>query len=337
MVRIGVIGTGMIGQAHIRRLGTSVAGARVVALHDSDPERAESVATSLDGARVYPSGTDLIAAPEVDAVLVSSWGATHEPYVLAAIAERKPVFCEKPLAATQQACSRILDAEVAAGRRLVQVGFMRRYDPHYRALREVLASGSIGRPLLMHAAHRNPSMPTWFTGDMLITDSAVHDLDVARWLFADEIAAITAYTPTRAARAPEGWPDPLVLLVELAGGALVDIEVLGNARFGYDIRGEVVGEDGTAELSESAGAVVKRAGAVRGPLPATWLERFDAAFDAELRDWVDTVRAGGPPGGPSAWDGYAAAVATDAGLAALHSGARTVPELGDKPDLYRAQ
>ena len=133
----------------------------------------------------------------MDAVVVCSWGPTHEEYVLAAIEAGKPVFCEKPLATTQEACQRILDAESALGRRSVQVGYMRRYDAAYRAMKAVVDSGDIGAPLMMHAAHRNPSVPGHYTREMAITDTAVHDIDLARWMFGEEIVAATVLKPRK--------------------------------------------------------------------------------------------------------------------------------------------
>src|SRR5947209_4359721 len=138
----------MIGQDHIRRLTHVLSGARVSAVTDVDLERAKSVATDLAGVHVHDSGQDLIRDDQVDAVVVTSWGPTHEEYVLASIEAGKQVFCEKPLATTREACDRIVDAEVATGRRLVMVGFMRRYDDGYRAMKETIASGEIGAPLL---------------------------------------------------------------------------------------------------------------------------------------------------------------------------------------------
>jgi ABC-type multidrug transport system ATPase subunit/sugar phosphate isomerase/epimerase len=147
----------------------------------------------------------------VDAVLVASWGPAHEEQVVAAIAAGKPVFCEKPLAPSSAACQRIMDAEMAAGRRLVQVGFMRRYDAGYRAMKAALDDGGLGAPLLMHCAHRNPSVPDYgFTTDMIISDSAVHEIDIVRWLFGEEIAAASVLTPRRSGHAPEGLRDPLI-------------------------------------------------------------------------------------------------------------------------------
>ncbi len=333
-LNVGVIGVGMIGQDHIRRLTHVLSGARVAAVTDVDLARARTVADDLPGAVLHDSGQELIADPGVDAVVVTSWGPTHEEYVLACIAAGKQVFCEKPLATTEAACTRIVDAEVAAGRRLVMVGFMRRYDPQYRAMKQVVTSGEIGLPLIMHAAHRNPSVPPHYTSDMIINDSTVHDIDVARWMFDDEIAAITVLKPRVSSKAAAGFNDPLLVLLEMASGVVVDVEAMVNAGFGYDIRGEVVCEDGTVELSESAGALVKTAGRVSGRVPANWQERFVRAFDTEFQAWIDAVTAGGTTG-PSAWDGYAATVSCETALAALHSGERVPAVLRERPDLYK--
>src|SRR3954452_2728370 len=276
----------MIGPDHIRRLSRVLSGVRVSAVTDVDADRARSVADGLSDARVHATGQELISDPGVDAVVVTSWGLTHEEYVLAGIAAGKQVFCEKPLATTREACDRIVDAEVAAGRRLVAVGFMRRYDEQYRAMKAIVAGGEIGAPLLMHAAHRNPSVPDHHTSDMIINDSTVHDIDVARFMFDQEITAITVLKPRVSSKAAAGFNDPLLVLLEMAGGVLVDVEAMVNAGFGYDIRGEVVCEDGTVELSESAGALVKSAGRVSARVPGHWRERFVRAFDTEFQAWL---------------------------------------------------
>ncbi|NED96749.1 Gfo/Idh/MocA family oxidoreductase [Phytoactinopolyspora alkaliphila] len=331
-VRVGVIGVGMIGQDHIRRLTGVLAGARVVAVADVDPERARQVAGQAIGVTVHATGLDVIADDDVDAVLVASWGATHEEYVVACIQAGKPVFCEKPLAPSGEAAGRIVDAEVAAGRRLVQLGFMRRYDPGYLALREVVAGGSIGAALLVHCAHRNPTVQPHYVADMAITDTAVHEFDVVRWLLDEEITAVTVHRP-RPNRHGGDVQDPLLLLLETESGAFVDLETSVNIRYGYDIRTEVVGEDGTVELGPVAPVVVRREGIQGSPIAADWQERFEKAYDVELQHWIDSVVAGTAVG-PSTWDGYAAAVVSDAGLTSLHRGGRVPVALRDKPGLY---
>ncbi|WP_229070013.1 Gfo/Idh/MocA family protein [Actinoplanes sp. DH11] len=333
MLGVGVIGTGMIGQDHIRRMSRVVSGARVVALTDTDTAVAGEVAAGV-GAAVHATGEDVIADPRVDAVVVCSWGPSHEQYVLASIAAGKPVFCEKPLATTQQACLRIVEAEVAHGSRLVQVGFMRRYDAAYRSLRAVTAGGEIGAALMMHCAHRNPMVPGYYEKESAIVDTAVHEIDMVRWMFGQEIAAARVLVPRRSRNGGD-LQDPLLLILETAGGVLVDVEISVNIRYGYDIRGEVVGEHGTATLAEPVPVTVRRAGFVATPVPADWRERFVTAYDTEFQEWIDALADGGRTVGPSAWDGYAAAAVCDAGVAALHTGDRVPVALADQPKLYR--
>jgi myo-inositol 2-dehydrogenase / D-chiro-inositol 1-dehydrogenase len=333
-VRVGVIGVGMIGQDHIRRITEVLSGGSVVAVTDVDAGRAAQVAAGLPGVSVHPGADDLIAARDVDAVLVASWGPAHEEQVLAAIGAGKPVFCEKPLAPTVAACQRIIDAEIAAGRLLVQVGFMRRYDTGYRALKAALDGGSIGAPLMMHCAHRNPSVPPYgFTTEMIITDSAVHEIDIVRWLFDEEIVAASILKPRRTSRAAEGVHDPLIVLLETAGGVLVDDELFVNAGYGYDIRGEIVGESGTVALADAPEVTLNAAGRRSGRVPADWRERFIRAYDTELQDWLKAV-AEGTSTGPTAWDGYTAAAVTDSCLRALGSGQRTTVRMPGRPDFY---
>jgi myo-inositol 2-dehydrogenase / D-chiro-inositol 1-dehydrogenase len=333
-VRVGVIGVGNIGQDHIRRLTRRVAGSQVVAVSDVDASRAEAVAQRVPGARVMPTGQDLIHAEEVDAVLVASWGPTHAEYVLAAIEADKPVFCEKPLAPTTDECLRILDAEMARGRRLVQVGFNRRYDPAYRQMKSTLVEGTLGTPLLAHCAHRNPSVPDHYVGGMPITDTAIHEIDIVRWLFDQEIAAARVLKPPRTSRAKPELQDPLIVLMEMAGGAIVDVEVFVTLAYGYDIRCEVVCELGTVALAGGSPVVVRKDNLRSDRVPNDFQERFAQSYENEVQEWVDSV-INGEAAGPNSWDGYAATAVADACLAALDSGERLRVEMRQRPALYR--
>ncbi len=332
-INVGIIGVGMIGQDHIRRLTQVVTGAAVVAVTDVNAEGAQQVAAGIPGAKVFATGQDLIAHDSVDAVVVTSWGPTHEEYVLAAIAAGKPVFCEKPLATTQEACLRIIDAEVAFGRRLVQVGYMRRYDAAYRAMKEVVDSGAIGTPVLMYSGHRNPEVPAHYTREMAITDTAVHDIDTARWLFDQEIVAAQVLKPRKNSLGGD-LEDPLLTVLETETGALIQIETNVNIRYGYDIRGEIVGEQGTVSLAETTPVIVRSGGSFTGRVTQDWRERFIRAYDVEFTEWLDAIATGGQFG-PSSWDGYAAAVVSDAAIEALHSGQRVEVTLAAKPALYK--
>jgi myo-inositol 2-dehydrogenase/D-chiro-inositol 1-dehydrogenase len=333
-VRVGVIGVGVIGQDHIRRISQVLTGGAVVAVTDVDASRAGQAAASLPDAVVHATAQDLIEDGNVDAVLLASWGSAHEEQVVAAIGADKPVFCEKPLAPAKDACLRIIDAEMARGRPLVQVGFMRRYDAAYNEMKAMLDDGDIGAPLLMHCAHRNPSVPPYgFTTEMIISDSAVHEIDLVRWLFNEEIVAASVFKPRRSRQAAADLHDPLIVQLEMASGILVDDAVFINAGYGYDVRGEVVCESGTVALADVGEVTLTADGRRGGRVPVGWRDRFARAYDAELQDWLTAVAAGTSTG-PSSWDGFAAAAVTDTCLEALRTGQRTAMSLPDRPDFY---
>jgi myo-inositol 2-dehydrogenase/D-chiro-inositol 1-dehydrogenase len=333
-LRLGVIGTGAIGSEHIRRCSHALLNSTVVAVTDIDAEQAAKVVEGLGMyAEVYADGHALIAAPEVQAVLVTSWGPTHEEYVLAAIAAGKPVFCEKPLAVTADGCRRIVDAEIAHGKRLVQVGFMRPYDEGYRALKQVIDSGAIGEPLMLHCAHRNPSVPEHYTTDMAITDTLIHELDVLRWLLNDDYKSVQVVFPRKTSKALAHLRDPQVVLIETLKGTRIDVEVFVNCQYGYDIQCEVVGETGIARLPEPTQVQMRSAAKLSSAILMDWKDRFIAAYDVELQAFIDSVRVG-QIGGPSAWDGYAAAVAADACIEAQASGAIVALGLPGRPPFY---
>jgi myo-inositol 2-dehydrogenase / D-chiro-inositol 1-dehydrogenase len=330
-VRVGIIGTGVMGGDHARLLATTVAGAELTLVSDVDLDRAHAVAGAHPGVRVATDPLSVVR--DVDAVLVASSDDTHEEYVLACLAEGKPVLCEKPLSPNVDGCRRIVDAETAGGRRLVTVGFMRRYDPGYLAMKDTFDSGHVGAPLLLHCVHRNPTAPPGLPSSALITNSGVHELDLVRWLLGEEIAWVAVHAPRRAAAADQ-TQDPQLIVLESAGGTLVDIEVFVHARYGYDVRCELVGEQGTVSLDAPAATVLRRDAGVARVLPMDWRPRFAEAYRRELQDWVDAIGTGRAPSGASAWDGYAATVVARAGVAALESGTAQKVELAPRPAFY---
>lgn len=333
-LRIGCIGTGAIGQDHTRRINKVLSGARVVAL--SDVNRANALACQRDHApeaQLFDDPHALIRDGGVDAVLVCSWGQTHQEYVLAAIAAGKPCFCEKPLATTAAGARAILEAETAAGHRLVQVGFMRRYDPGYVALKRAVAEVT-GAPLMVHAAHRNPRVGENYVTPMAIHDTLIHEIDVLRWLLDDDYTSARVFFPRKSPRAHENLRDPQVVVLETARGVVIDVEIFVNCHYGYDIQCEIVGENGIARLPEPM-AIQTRFGAVLGqPILMDWKDRFIDSYDYELADFIRTAAAGGAAG-PSAWDGYVAAVTADACVAAQDADGQPVRiDLPARPALY---
>jgi myo-inositol 2-dehydrogenase/D-chiro-inositol 1-dehydrogenase len=312
------------------RLHSRISGTKVVVVSDAFTEKAEQVAAGVPGCRVIADPLAAITDPEVDAVVIASPGRFHEAQVLACIERGIPVLCEKPLTMDADSSLAVVRAEdeyaARTGRRLVQVGFMRRFDPEYAELRELIASGEIGEPLVVHCAHRNAAVPPTFTSEMMISDSVVHEVDVARFLLDEEITAVTVLRPRATRHAVAGESDPLLVVFEMSSGRIVDVECFVSTGVAYEVRTEVVAEDGNAMIGLDLGLVRQS----RGPSGATrstaiapdFRQRFGRAYDIELQRWADAARRG-TIDGPGAWDGYAASAVCTAGVEALRSGQRT--------------
>ncbi|MCI2237482.1 Gfo/Idh/MocA family oxidoreductase [Paenibacillus sp. TRM 82003] len=326
-LRVAVLGVGMMGQDHARRLAQLTKGARLVAVSDVDGARTDAVAAEF-GVRALHDPVAAVEDPEVDAVVIATPGFTHEGLVLKALEAGKPTLCEKPLTTSPETSRAIVEAERALGRQLVQVGFMRRFDAEYERLRAVVASQELGRPLFLHCVHRNATTPPNFSSEMLVLDSVVHEVDAARFLLGEEITAITVLRPGRTSNAPEGLQDPQFVLMETESGALVDVEIFVNTTTGYVVRTELVAERGTAQIGLGVGLVQQSRAGWGGGIPADFKERFGAAYDVEFQRWVDAVRSGAGVDGPGVWDGYAAAAVCAAGVESLRTGRRVEVDLG---------
>lgn len=329
-VRIGVVGAGAMGAAHIETLARWVPGAQVAAVFDADRDRAREVAGRV-GADVAPSGEELIAADAVDAVLVAAPDPLHEELALACLAAGKPTLLEKPLATTLEGSRRVLAAEVTGGRRLVQLGFMRRYDPAYQELRASVLAGDVGEVRAAHCLHRNAAAHPSATDEGVLVNSMIHEFDSVPWMLGDRIGAVTVYAPRVS---PGSLKDTQIAVLEMAGGAVVTVEVSVNARYGYDIHTEVVGTQGTVSLTPPYGVGFRRGNLDGREVKSDFVARFVDAYRVELGVWVEGIRSGAAPM-PSAWDGYAANVVAFAAVESLQTGRRVVVPDEDVPDLYR--
>jgi myo-inositol 2-dehydrogenase/D-chiro-inositol 1-dehydrogenase len=330
-VRIGIIGVGVMGADHARILASQVPGATIQAIYDADPARAKAIADETGAGAAVADAAALIRDPMIDAVLVATPDQMHRDLVLACLAARKPVLCEKPLAPTVAECIEVIAAEAKLGRRLVQIGYMRRFDPAYVEMKASLARRRLGAPLMFHCFHRNVSAPAWFDSRMAVSNSAVHEFDIARWLLETELTQIQVFRPKAAKQDSPGAP--VFLVLESAKGQLVNIEVFNNATYGYDVRGELVCEKGTVALRAPVHIETSADLAHGTAYPVDWRPRFADAYRLQALAWVKAV-ASATSAGASAWDGYAAAAVAEAGLQSL-AGNHPVPiRLVEQPKLY---
>ena len=331
-LRIGMIGPGGMGQAHIDRINTVIAGGQLVAISDIAPDNVATVSAKY-GVTGYNSSAELIGDPQVDAVMICSYGPAHKDDVIACIEAGKPVFCEKPLTPTASEAIEIMEAEQKAGRKLVTVGFMRRFDESYRQMKAILDSGEVGETLMIHNRHRNPTVPQHYTWDMAINDTAIHEIDTMRWLTGEEIVAVRVDKPKKTTHRFEHLQDPLVLIMYTESGVWIDDEIFVNNQHAYDIQCEAVAETGTIRLSDQH--KIERTGTVgrSNVLTMDHNQRFWGAFVTEVQQWIHAAAAGEHTGS-SSWDGYAAAVVCDAGVQALTADGKVAVELIDKPAFY---
>jgi myo-inositol 2-dehydrogenase/D-chiro-inositol 1-dehydrogenase len=321
-VGVGVIGTGVMGSEHARLLSREIPDAHLAGVFDADAARAQAAAA---GATVFPDPRSLIQSDHIGAVVIASPDATHAELVLACLEAGKPVLCEKPLAPSAVEALRVVQAEAALKRRLIQVGYMRRFDAGYQEMKRIKDEGGVGATVLLHNVHRNVSAPDWFTGPMAVTNSFVHEIDVSRWLTGSEMVS------AHVAGGPGG--DPLMITMRTDRDEIVSTEVYINAAYGYHVHAELVGRQGTIALAPPSLTLrnKERIGGVS--YPDNWIPRFADAYRRQLTDWTRAVTTGIPVGA-SAWDGYVASAIAEQIAAALANSGGTTLKCAPRPALY---
>ncbi len=330
-ITVGVAGLGAIGHSHIARINGKLQGAAVVAATDPNADYGRKAAADL-GLAFAAAAEELLE--KVDALLITAADECRAPYALAAVKAGKPVFCEKPLAPDAASCKQVVDAEIASGKHLVQVGFMRRYDPGCRALKKLINSGDYGQPLLLHCAHRNFEVTESYTTPMAVSNSLIHEIDVLRWLIGEDYAAVEVALPKSTKYAHKELRDPQILVLHSVSGVRMDVEIFVNCRVGCDIQCEVCCEEGFLRLPDLA-APSRLVNASRiTPICRDWSERFIEAYDLEIQEWINAAKAGRVDG-PNAWDGYVACITADFAQQARESESKVAITMPEKPDFYR--
>ena len=232
------------------------------------------------------------------------------------------MLCEKPLAPTLAESTELIRA-LGDRAALVSLGFMRRFDPGYAALKARIHDGSIGQPLRVHSVGRGVSTGPGWTDELSVTSSAIHDLDIVPWLLESPVVEATWL----AGRSAVGdFHDPLLILLRTADGALSTVDIFLNARYGYDMRCEVVCDAGTASIVEPVRLVTDTKLTRFTGYAADWRPRFAEAYRLEQQAWVDRIN--GLAGGASlasVHDGLVASAVADAVITSMHNGGVATP------------
>lgn len=323
-LRVGVVGVGGMGSFHARTL-SELAGVEVVAVADPHEPNAVACAASI-GAEAMTDPMALASAPDLDGVVIASPDSTHPELVVAALAHDTFVLCEKPLATTVADARRVLEAEVSLGRRLVQLGFMREYDPaHTQVVAEL---PTIGRIDYVRAVHRNAGRQPRPI-DRVVCQSMVHDIHSVRFLTGAEITAVTAFA---SGRFDDDLYRHVLAVCALSSGAHAALE-FDDTAYAYDVNVEIVGADGDLLTGPPVRPTRRRAGSLDVHLGTDWFGWFAEAYRIQDQAWVASIR-NGEATGPSVWDGYVAQVVVDAIMRSLRSGSSQAVELAHAPGLY---
>jgi myo-inositol 2-dehydrogenase/D-chiro-inositol 1-dehydrogenase len=292
---MGVVGVGRIGAFHARTL-LSLDTVESVALTDVDVARATRLAAEL-GATSAPTPEVLLEAT-IDALVIAAPTPAHRELLSLAAAAGLPAFCEKPVALDLLTIDSVV-AETAGI--LVQVGFQRRFDAGYRAAREAVASGAVGTVLALRAATHDPSPPpeTYIaTSGGIFRDLHIHDFDAIRFVTGREIVEVYTDGAVRATEwfADHDDVDVAAAVLRLDDGTLAVVSGTRHDPLGYDVRLEVFGTKDSIAVGvddRSPYRSVEPGVPPNKPGYANFMERFEAAYRAELAAFVDVVRNGG--------------------------------------------
>ena len=306
-----------MGRFHAMMLHQHVKGAVVTSIHDPDQESVSTILPAVGPVEVWSDPFALIASSTVDAVVIASPDHTHADYTEACLRNGKPVLCEKPLAESPDQCRRIIEVERSTGRKLLMVGFMRRFDPDYGATKQRLVDGVSGDTKYVRCVHRNRAAPSFFEGEVSIANAMVHEFDILRWLTGQEARRIQVSTP----RTADKLRDPIIARLEMSGGIVADIEVFMNCGYGYDIRTEILCTNGVIEMARQEPARIGTDGALTVHPCRDFTERFSDAYRNMLREWITALETGSELAeGATASDGLKATEIAQAAIVALRKG-----------------
>ncbi len=296
MLKIGIIGAGRIGKVHLESISYHVKGAQVVAM--ADPFMNDETKAFIEGfgvKKIYTDYKEIINDPEIDAVLVCSSTDTHAPISIEAINAGKHVFCEKPLANTVDKILEIADALKAHPEIKFQVGFNRRFDHNFAAVRKAYDEGKIGDAQILKITSRDPQAPpVGYCAASIFLDMTIHDFDMACFLTNSDVEELYVYADAliNPSIREYGDFDTAIISLKMANGALAVIDNSRQAMYGYDQRAELFGSKGMVSTSNDtlSSAVISTVDGVTGEKPLYFfLERYMESFSEEVRQFVAAV------------------------------------------------
>lgn len=298
MLKIGIIGAGRIGKVHLESISYHVKNATVTAM--ADPfmnEETEKLIRSYGVSKVTKDYKDILNDKDIDAVLVCSSTDTHAAISIEAINAGKHVFCEKPVDHSIEKIQAVADALKEHPDIKFQVGFNRRFDHNFAAIRKAYDDGKIGEAHILKITSRDPEPPNpayiKVSGGIFL-DMTIHDFDMACFLTDSDVEELYVNSAVLVdpAIGEQGDVDTAIITMKMANGALAVIDNSRKAAYGYDQRAELFGSKGMVATSNDtvSSAVISNADGVTGEKPLFFfLERYMGSFSEEMRQFTDAV------------------------------------------------
>jgi myo-inositol 2-dehydrogenase/D-chiro-inositol 1-dehydrogenase/scyllo-inositol 2-dehydrogenase (NAD+) len=334
-----LVGAGRAGQVHAESLVHHIPQGRLVALVDQNAAALEQVADRFGVESRFASLQDAIDGAAFDAVVITTPTFTHRDLAVVAAAAGKHVLCEKPMALTIAECD---EMTAAADRNSVvlQVGFMRRFDPDFEAAWARIEAGEIGRPMMVKSLTHGPGLPPAWARDLktsngMLAEVSSHDWDTLRWLANSDLqrvyAEVANFKGERNGVTTEHFYDTVSVNVRFESGALGAISGICPCEYGYDARVEIVGEKGLLQIGDVRGQAVvictNRDHGLVTPIFRTWPQRFASAYVREMKHFLECIRTGSRPRAGGAEGRWAVAGALAATRSFLEERAVRVSEL----------
>ncbi len=301
-INIAVIGAGRIGKIHCENLASVLTGAELTVIADINLEAARESAARCNVSTAVPDYHELLADPDIEAVVICSPTDTHAQIIQEAAAAGKHIFCEKPIDHELNMVDQALEAVEQAGVKLM-VGFNRRFDPNFQKVHNMVAEGNIGEPHILHIISRDPAPPPMEYLEVsggIFFDMTIHDFDMARYLMGSEVSEI--YVAGAVKVDPKigaiGDLDTVIITLRFANGAIGTIDNSRKAVYGYDQRVEVFGSKGmvTAYNPVSDTHIYSNQEGIHSALPLNFfLERYSTSYMLEMREFIECLQNNTPP------------------------------------------
>lgn len=332
-LRIGIIGLGVMGADHANIIYSKTAHASIKAIYDKNIIRAKKISKLLGDVEIKNSPDEVITSSNIDAILIASPDHTHFELTLKCLKQKKHVLCEKPLSTNIKECMKLIEEEEKIGKRLIQVGFMRRFDPAYLEMKNNFNSKKFGEGLIFHCIHRCFAAPNYFKSVMTLTNALVHEFDISRWLLNTEITELQIIKSK--VRKNLSFNDPLIAIMKCKNGVIVDAECTMTSNYGYDVKSELVCDKGTILMTPQRNNELLQSTKHTFKYPKDWRPRFANAYRNQNQSWINSIINNDESNGASSWDGMMATNIALKGVKSLTSGHSISIPLQRTPKLYR--